>query len=124
MNFDALLQEIVEQSGGGIGAALMGNDGISIAQVGSASASQALRSEDISNAGAEFSRILEEIRHASDAIGGGAVLETTIVLDRVTLIFRSIDAETFLVVAIASTGNLGKARYLIRRQLQALRQAL
>jgi len=38
--------------------------------------------------------------------------------------FRNVDAETFLVLAMAPDGNLGKARYLIRRHLLALRQEL
>ena len=38
--------------------------------------------------------------------------------------FRPVDEETFLVVALAPDGNLGKARYLIRRNLLALRQQL
>ena len=45
-------------------------------------------------------------------------------LSRFTLVFRNVDDETFLVVAIAPDGNLGKARYLIRRQLIHLRQEL
>ena len=80
--------------------------------------------EDIATAGTEFGRILEEIRKASDAVAGGAVVETTILLSRVMLVFRSVDEETFLVVALAADGNLGKARYLIRRQLLALRREL
>jgi len=46
------------------------------------------------------------------------------VLSRFTLIFRGIDEETFLAVAIAPDGNLGKARYLMRRKLIVLRQEL
>jgi hypothetical protein len=32
-----------------------------------------------------------------------------------------VDADSFLVVALAPTGNLGKARYLIRRHLGSIR---
>jgi predicted regulator of Ras-like GTPase activity (Roadblock/LC7/MglB family) len=52
------------------------------------------------------------------------VCETAVVLSRFTLIFRNVDDDTFLVVAITPDGNLGKARYLIRRQLLVLRQEL
>ena len=124
MSFAALLREIVEGCGGGIGAALMGNDGIPIEQVTASQAAANPLAEDIATAGTEFGRILEEIRKASDAVAGGAVVETTILLSRVTLVFRAVDEETFLVVALAADGNLGKARYLIRRQLLALRQEL
>ena len=124
MSFEALLREIVEECGGGIGAALMGNDGIPIQQVTASHAASSPLAEDIATAGTEFGRILEEIRKASDAVAGGAVIETMIQLSRVMLIFRTVDEETFLVVALATDGNLGKARYLIRRQLLALRQEL
>jgi len=124
MSFAELLREIVEECGGGIGAALMGNDGIPIEQVTASHAVANPLAEDIATAGTEFGRILEEIRKASDAVAGGAVLETTIQLSRVLLVFRAVDEETFLVVALAADGNLGKARYLIRRQLLALRQEL
>ena len=124
MSFAAMLREIVEGCNGGIGAALMGNDGIPIEQVTASHAVANPLAEDIATAGTEFGRILEEIRKASDAVAGGAVIETTILLSRVTLVFRAVDEDTVLVVALAADGNLGKARYLIRRQLLALRQEL
>ena len=124
MSFAAMLREIVEGCGGGIGAALMGTDGIPIEQVTASHAAANPLAEDIATAGTEFGRILEEIRKASDAVAGGAVVETTILLSRVTLVFRTVGEEAFLVVALAADGNLGKARYLIRRQLLALRQEL
>jgi predicted regulator of Ras-like GTPase activity (Roadblock/LC7/MglB family) len=123
MSFAPMLREIVEGCGA-IGVALMGNDGIVIDQViGSGEPAGPLGS-DISTAGTEFGRILDEIRKASDAVDGGAFQETTIVLSQLILIFRTVDEETFVVVALAPDGNLGKARYLIRRQLLALRQEL
>jgi predicted regulator of Ras-like GTPase activity (Roadblock/LC7/MglB family) len=124
MSFAAMLREIVENCSGGIGAALMGSDGIPIEQVTASRAAASPLAEDLATAGTEFSRILEEIRKAADAIAAGAVLETTILLSRVTLVFRGVDDETFLVVALEPDGNLGKARYLIRKQLLALRQEL
>ena len=125
MSFDAILGEIVNGCGGGVAAALMGDDGISIAEV--VSDREGVREilvEEIGTAGAEFGRILAEIGKAADALSGGAVHETVVVLSRFTLVFRHVDDETFLVVAIAPDGNLGKARYLIRRQLNVLRQEL
>ncbi len=122
MSFSAMLREIVDGCSGCIGAALMGNDGISIEQVTAQKDSRTPLAEDLSTAGTEFSRILGEIRKASDAIAGGSVLETTVLLSEVTLVFRAIDDETFLAVALLPDGNLGKARYLIRRHLLAIRQ--
>ena len=123
MSFASLLREIVEGCGGGIAAALMQSDGIPIDQVTRSAAAGSL-GEDVATAGAEFGRILEEIRKASDAIAGGAVTEASVMMARLTLLFRVVDPDTFLVVALAPDGNLGKARYLMRKQVPSLRQLL
>lgn len=124
MSFASILRGIVEQCGGGLGAALMGSDGIAIEQVVAPRAARALDADEVSSAGVEFGRILDEIRKASDALSGGAVTETVVVLARFTLVFRNLDEETFLVLVLAPDGNLGKARYLMRRQLVALQKEL
>ena len=67
---------------------------------------------------------IDEIRKASDSLGGGAVKETVVLLSRFTLVFRPVDEDVSLVLVLAPDGNLGKARYLIRRQLLAIRQNL
>ena len=122
MSFSAILQKIVEECGDGIGAALMGNDGIPIAQADTSATPGGPLADEIGIAGAEFGRVLEEIRKASDALGGGAVRETVVSLAHFTLIFRSVDEDTFLVLAIGPDGNLGKARYLMRRHMLAIKQ--
>jgi predicted regulator of Ras-like GTPase activity (Roadblock/LC7/MglB family) len=124
MSFASILRTIVEGCGGGLGAALMGSDGIPIEQVVGRDAPAGLLAEDVATAGVEFGRILEEIRKASDALGGGAVQETVVRLSRFSLIFRSVDEDIFLVAVIAPDGNLGKARYLIRRELFSIRREL
>ena len=124
MSFAGLLREIVVGCRGGIGAALMGSDGIAIEQVVAEAAPEGPLGEDIGTAGAEFGLILDDIRKAADAVSGGAFLETTILLTRFTLIFRAVDEDTFLVVVLSPDGNLGKARYLIRKQLLALRREI
>ncbi len=124
MSFSDLLSKITEECGGGIGVSLMGADGIAIAQEMASQPPVALDADDIGAAGVEFGRILDEIGKASDSLGGGALGETVVRLARFTLIFQVVDAENFLVLAISPDGNLGKARYLIRSQLHALRELL
>ncbi len=121
MSFTLLLREIVENCGGGVAIALMQSDGIPIEDITLDAESLP---DGIETAAAEFGRILDEIRKASDAIGGGAAVETIVLLARVTLVFRSVGEDLFLVLAVRPDGNLGKARYLMRRQLLALRQLL
>ena len=128
MNFEAILRTIVEECGGGIGAALMGNDGIPIEEVtarkpsGSSAAGDSGQPVDVSTAGIEFGRILLDIRRASDALGGGPLEETIVRVKGFMLVFQPVDDENFLVLALARDGNLGKARYLIRRHVHAIRQ--
>jgi len=124
MSFKEILQEIVEDCGGGVGAALMGTDGLPIEQVMVDGATDGPVLEDISVVGVEFQRVLDEVRKASDGIEAGAMEETVLVFARMSLVFRPVDHETFLVVAVAPDGNLGKARYLIRKSLYAIRQEL
>jgi predicted regulator of Ras-like GTPase activity (Roadblock/LC7/MglB family) len=124
MIFQPMLREIVDGVSGGIGVALMGSDGIAIDQVLGRSEASRVLEEEFSAAGVEFGRILDEIRKASDALGGGALRETVVALARFTLILHAVDDETFLVMALLPDGNLGKARYLLRRHLPAIRDAL
>jgi predicted regulator of Ras-like GTPase activity (Roadblock/LC7/MglB family) len=50
--------------------------------------------------------------------------ETIVVLARFSLAFRPVDEDAFLVVVVAPDGNLGKARYLMRNSLSAIRDEL
>lgn len=126
MSFEAVLQTIVDECGGGYSAALMGLDGISIAQVTASSGRD--REDplggDATAAGIEFGRILGDMTKASDVLDAGPLRESVISLARVQLIFHAVDDELVLVVALRPDGNLGKARYLIRRHLPVIRAAL
>jgi predicted regulator of Ras-like GTPase activity (Roadblock/LC7/MglB family) len=124
MSFEDVLHRIVSGCGGGIGAALMESDGITIAQVRNEVQAESPVGVDLSAAGAEFGRILGELRKAADSLGGGAVSETVIHMARLTLIFHSVDDDVLLVLALEPDGNLGKARYLIRRHLLEIRDQL
>lgn len=126
MTFEAVLQTIVDDCGGGYAAALMGLDGIAVAQVmvGSGRDREDPLAGDASAAGIEFGRILGEMTKASDALEAGPLRECVISLGRVLLVFHAVDEELFLVVTLRPEGNLGKARYLIRRSLPVIRAAL
>jgi len=126
MSFEEILQSIVDESGGGCGAALMGLDGVAIATVSPSTgiAGDDPLEGDVTNAGIEFGRILGEMTKASDSLGTGPLREAVVSLARVTLIFHSVDEELILALALRPDGNLGKARYLIRRNLPGIRAEL
>lgn len=126
MTFESVLQTIVDECGGGLSAALMSLDGIAVAQVTARTGRD--RDDplggDATAAGIEFGRILGEMSKAADALGAGTLIESVISLARVQLVFHAVDEELVLVLALRPDGNIGKARYLIRRQLPGIRAAL
>jgi predicted regulator of Ras-like GTPase activity (Roadblock/LC7/MglB family) len=125
MSFEPTLQKMVKDCPGALGIALMGSDGIPVEEVTPERSNAELDgSEIVGGAGVEFGRLLDEMRKASDALGGGRLEESIVSLARFTLLFRSVDDELFVVVALAPDGNLGKARYLVRRHLLELREQL
>lgn len=124
MSFSTILRRLVEDCGGGVGAILMSSDGIPIEEYVTDRVPDGPLREEFGTAGVEFGRILEEMRKAADALGGGALEETVISLSRMTLIFRPVDEDIFLALVVLPEGNLGKARYLARRHLLEIRQEL
>lgn len=122
MSFERILREIVAGCDA-LGAALMGADGIPIAQEVAATAGEA-DSDALGVLGVEFGRLLDETRKAADSVEAGSVDELTTRMGRYAVVARAVDEETFLVVALAPEGNLGKARFLVRRHLPHLREQL
>jgi predicted regulator of Ras-like GTPase activity (Roadblock/LC7/MglB family) len=124
MNFEPVLRRMIDGVPGALGIALMGTDGIPIAELYAEGADAAAEGGEVGAAGVEFGRILDEVRKASDAIAGGRLDEVVIGLARFWLLFRAVDEELFLVAALDPRGNLGKARFLMRRHLLDLQQEL
>jgi predicted regulator of Ras-like GTPase activity (Roadblock/LC7/MglB family) len=126
MTFETILQSIVDDCGGGLSAALMGLDGIAIEQVVATPGThdQDPLAGDVTHAGIEFGRILADAVNASDSLGTGGVKEAVFSLDAASLIFHMVDNELMLVPALHPDGNLGKARYLLRRSIGAIRAEL
>ncbi len=124
MSFASILQEIVDQCGGGVAAALMGADGISIEQVEASGEGRGSLGDEIDVLGVEFGRILDEMRKASDSVSGGALEEVSVRLSNFWVLMRVVDEETYLVLVIGPNGNAGKARFLMRRHQMALRDEL
>jgi predicted regulator of Ras-like GTPase activity (Roadblock/LC7/MglB family) len=122
MSFESILRTIVEDCPGALGAALMGSDGLPIAQVIAPSASA--DAEDVGVLGVEFGRILDEARKAADAVDAGATLEIAVRTERFHVVLQAVGPDTYLVLALAAQGNVGKGRYLLRRHQLAIRQEL
>ena len=122
MTFDDILDKIVEPSGA-LGAALMGSDGIPIAQVEGASTSGSTE-DQVSVLSVEFGRILAECQKVAASTGAGQLEEIQVQMAELTAIVRHVDEDTYLVVVIGRDAIPGRARFDIRRHLVDLRAQL
>lgn len=120
MSFAGVLRSILAECEGALGVALMGPDGIPIEQA------TRVRSgaPDTAALGVELGRLLADLRKASDAVGGGALRELDVRLARFWVLVQMVDDECHLVLALSPEANVGKARFLLRRHLLAIREQI
>ena len=122
MTFREILALVVDGTPGALAGAIMAGDGIPLDEY------QAPGSDvDLTAIAVEFEGVLQQARKVTGAVfgdQGGVLEELVLTTGGPQLLFRHIDAEYFLVVALEGTGSLGKARYLVRSILQKVRQEL
>ena len=125
MSFEETLGKVLRGLEGAIGAVLMGRDGVPIAQLRiGGDQPLGILAGDVAAAAVEFGRALDEVRKAGEALGGGDFEECTVGFGSYSLLFRVVDHELLLCVALTAGGNLGKARYRLRRYLLELQEQL
>lgn len=117
--FNEILRRVTGDTPGGIGATLMGYDGIAIAtELGEAT------ELDIQMIAVEYANVLKEIRNAAGVLAIGELEEVDIQTVRYGFLIRAVTDEYFIALTIRRDGNFGKGRFVLRRELEALRQAL
>jgi predicted regulator of Ras-like GTPase activity (Roadblock/LC7/MglB family) len=80
---------------------------------------------DLPAVAVEFLAVLEGARKVARTLEADGALEELVLASRAhTLLFRQLDVEYFLVVALEPSGMLGKARYLVRTLMDELRERL
>jgi predicted regulator of Ras-like GTPase activity (Roadblock/LC7/MglB family) len=104
-----------------VSCALMGFDGIT---VDISSKEAAAGGPDIQTLSMEFAHLIAQARRTLESVDAGALEEFTLRTDKMTLVVRLLTPEYFLACAILPTGNLGRARYLMRLSAPALRADL
>ncbi len=117
--FKATLEGMINETPGGVGAVLMGYDGIAIDQFFLDSGDL-----DLQLVALEYSNVVKEIRHTAELLGTGALQEVTIKTGRFYVIIHALTDEYFVAMTLEREGNLGKGRYLILRDAPVLREAL
>jgi predicted regulator of Ras-like GTPase activity (Roadblock/LC7/MglB family) len=115
MSFRETLQVIVENVGGGVGAVIMGYDGIPIDEY--VQESDAL---DVQLLTAEYAAVLKEIKRTVAVLKSGVLEEVAINTEFSTAIFRVINEDFFIVLVMTSDGNFGKGRFLLKREAPRL----
>jgi predicted regulator of Ras-like GTPase activity (Roadblock/LC7/MglB family) len=122
MTFREILQTLVDRTPGALAAAFMAGDGVAIDEYARDGAEV-----DLSAIAVEFGRIFNQSQKVSEALYGareGELSELLLVAGGHQLLFRRLDEDSFLVLALEQTGLVGKARWLARSLLQEIREAL
>ena len=117
--FKEILKNVVTSCSGGVGAVLMGYDGIAIDHY-----SVEENTLDLNLVGIEYSNVTKEIRNAADILSVGALQEVSIKTEHYYVIIHSLTDEYFVALMIERSGNYGQGRYLLMREAFTLRQAL
>jgi predicted regulator of Ras-like GTPase activity (Roadblock/LC7/MglB family) len=119
--FRESIEKLLNGIEGAVSCALMGFDGITVDISSKAAAAGA---PDIQTLSMEFAHLIAQARRTLESVDAGALEEFTLRTDKLTLVVRLLTPEYFLACAILPTGNLGRARYLMRLSAPALRADL
>lgn len=110
MNFETELRSVITRVNGAQAAALMGFDGISVAEA---------KTEGIQipyqEIGVEFSRILKEASKASLGSNVGGLNEMVFSTDQNQFILKVLNDEYFLFLMLSLQAYVGQGRYYLRR---------
>ena len=110
--FRESLQKLVERVDGGVAGILMGFDGISVEAY--TRPDPVGERTDIQTVGMELAHVIGQIRRAAELLEIGGLGEVVVRAEHLTVLVRSLNDEYFLAIALAPTGNFGKARYALR----------
>lgn len=119
MPFRETLKGIVEGVEGGLGVILMGYDGIAIDEY-----IQNRTGVDLHLMAVEYATLVKELRRTADILDTGGLEEMVVCTGGLQVVMRIIDDDLFIFLALDREGNLGKGRYLLRRELGGLRERL
>ena len=109
--FKEILETIIERTEGSLGALIMGVDGIAVER----SLKQAGQEANLDVAAAEFTSLVRNAQRAGKDTGLGNLHELVISLDDAVVLMRLLGRDYFVVLAIQPEGNLGRARFELRK---------
>ena len=109
--FKEALQTIVEKTDGSLGALIMGADGLSVEKFFNEEGYAA----NLDVAAAEFTSLVRSAARSGNDLALGDLRELVVALTSVTFIMRLFNKDYFVVLAMKPEGNLGRARYELRK---------
>lgn len=117
--FRGILKNIVDSCSGGVGAVLMGYDGIAIDQFVADSVDL-----DLNLVAIEYSNVTKEIRKAAEVLETGELKEVSIKTELYNVVIYALTDDYFVALTIDRKGSCGQGRYLLMREAGVLREAL
>jgi predicted regulator of Ras-like GTPase activity (Roadblock/LC7/MglB family) len=116
VSFSKTLQTIVNRVEGGAGAVILGIDGIVIERY-----VKDMQSDlDLELIATELSTLLIRSMHTASDTGLGDLREMMFATELMTFLLRPITAEYFLLFGLNPGGNIGRARFELRKAQLAL----
>jgi len=106
-----MLEEIIGRAEGSLGALIMGTDGIAVEKV----LGEAGMEANLDVAAAEFTTLVRSAQRAGTDTGLGALRELVVSLEGAVMVMRLLSRDYFVVLALNSQGNLGRARFELRK---------
>jgi predicted regulator of Ras-like GTPase activity (Roadblock/LC7/MglB family) len=113
VTFADLLKKMIAQVDGSVGALIMGLDGIPIEHVQSPNEAEAR--ERVNFIATSHATLLRNSMRMSSDTGVGQLHELTVMASEMTLVIKMINREYFAVLALQPEGNLGRARFELRK---------
>ena len=118
MDFKTVLNEMISNVDGAMGAGVVGTDGIVIDQV------SLKGSFNISDVGAEYATIIKNAKKASENFGLGRTNEILISTEKAMMIMNTVSADYFVAIALELDGNLGRGRLEVKKVIPKIEKEL
>ena len=112
MAFLDILKQIVDSFEGCIGGIVIGIDGIAVEQY-----MKENENIDFQNVGAEYMNLMKTVTDTSSTLGFEEPEQLIVEYRETTLIVRSINKDYFVILAAKNNGNVGKGRFLLRKNI-------
>jgi predicted regulator of Ras-like GTPase activity (Roadblock/LC7/MglB family) len=110
MDFREELDGICKRVEGALAASVMGFDGIPIETIDP----KLVEGLEMQTLFVEYSGILNQVRQAAETLQMGKTSEVSVRTEKLVAVARLLTPDFFAVVALAPSGNIGRARYELR----------